>query len=286
MLVLSYKEAKVLLDAARLDKPVINCSLNLGKTTGDVIITRNESNKFDFLFQGDKHLNFEQIKKITETEGVCFLIEDNNPIKIQLFSPDTNLFYKLLPTSDWPTLEISGVRMHRVTQVTPKKDTEMKIELIKPVTGKCLDTCCGLGYTAIGMMYAGASEVVTIEKDPNCLEICRHNPWSQELFHSKAITVLEGDVFEKIKKMKSNSFDRIIHDPPSFALAGPLYSLEFYGELYRILKKDGKLYHYTGRPGAVRSNRDLIGDTVKRFKQIRFREIARQDKTLGVSCIK
>ena len=49
--------------------------------------------------------------------------------KIQLFSEETNRFYKLYPTSDAPTAEISGVRMHRVQERTPWQDTQDKMTI-------------------------------------------------------------------------------------------------------------------------------------------------------------
>jgi len=221
-----------------------------------------------------------EIEKIAATPTVCFIITEGKAEKIQLFDDHTRKFYKLFPTKDWPTLEISGIRMHRVMQVTPQKYTAIKIQLVSPVKGTCLDTCMGLGYTAMGLQYAGAQTVTTVEKDQNCITIARHNPWSQELFQSK-IRIIGGDIFEKIQTMRTQSFDRIMHDPPSFTLAGELYSLVFYEQLYRVLKKKGKIFHYTGRPGAVRAKRDLLGEVVKRLKQAGF-YVRREDAALGV----
>jgi predicted methyltransferase len=39
-----------------------------------------------------------------------------------------------------------------------------------------------------------------------------------------------------------------MHDPPRFSFAGELYSLEFYKELFRILKTNGRIFHYLGNP--------------------------------------
>ncbi|RLE63789.1 MAG: SAM-dependent methyltransferase, partial [Thermoprotei archaeon] len=108
--------------------------------------------------------------------------------------------------------------------------------------------CTGLGYTAIYSLKRRASTVVTIEKDPYVLEIARYNPWSRELASEK-IEIILADASKYIRELQDESFDRIIHDPPRFALAGELYSLEFYKELYRVLKNGGVLFHYTGAPG-------------------------------------
>ncbi len=274
MLVLSWREAEQLLGA----KGIVR--LNIGMDIVDVIREQDS-----FLFPKHEHLSRQDTEKIAENKTVCFMLKDNETTKIQLFAQDTNRFYKLYPTADWPTLEISGVRMHRVTQVTPKKDTEMKIALVSPVEGVCLDTCTGLGYTAIGLVHAGATKVVTIEKDHNCQDVARYNPWSQELFSLNNIERINGDVSVVIKSMKSNYFNRIIHDPPSFSLAGELYSLEFYKQLYRVLKKEGKLFHYTGRPGAVRSSRNLLGEASKRLTLAGF-HVKRHEDALGVVGVK
>lgn len=39
-----------------------------------------------------------------------------------------------------------------------------------------------------------------------------------------------------------------MHNPPRFSIAGELYGLDFYRALYRVLRRDGKLFHYTGEP--------------------------------------
>ncbi len=275
MLVLSSPEAIALLNAKKEGKAGGVFFCNLGKDMCEVLILADE-----FLFFHNLHLPIAEVEKIAANPNICFFITEEKAEKIQLFADDTKKFYKLFPTKDWPTLEISGIRMHRVTKVTPKEDTEMKIKLVSPVHDICLDTCMGLGYTAIGLLHAGARSVITVEKDNNCITIAKHNPWSEELFDSN-IKIMNGDISEKIQQMKTQSFDRIIHDPPSFALAGELYSLAFYEQLYRVLKRKGKLFHYTGRPGAIRAQRDLLGEVAKRLKKVGF-AVRREDTALGV----
>ncbi len=275
MLVLSWREAEELLKA----KGSVCLSVNLGKEKAEVI-----AEKDSFLFPNHEHLSLRDAEKIASTKNACFLLTNNEVKKIQFFSHDTNKFYKLYPTSNWPTLEISGIRMHRVTKVTPRQDTEMKISLVSPVSGICLDTCTGLGYTAIALAHSGASKVITVEKDHNCLDIARHNPWSQALFSLakiRKINLLKGDISKIIKTMKTGSYERIVHDPPSFSLAGELYSIHFYRELYRVMKKRGKMFHYTGRPGAVRAGRDLLNETAKSLRLAGF-SVKQHAEALGV----
>ncbi|MDQ6660672.1 MAG: spermine synthase, partial [Chloroflexota bacterium] len=77
-------------------------------------------------------------------------------------------------------------------------------------------------------------------------EIARLNPWSQGLFNNPKIQQIMGDTFEVVQGFEDESFSRIIHDPPVFSLAGELYSGAFYQQLYRILKRGGRLFHYIG----------------------------------------
>ena len=112
---------------------------------------------------------------------------------------------------------------------------------------------------------------MTCERDGNVIEIAEHNPWSIELFNNKKISILKTDVFEEIKSFKSGMFDAIIHDPPRLSFASELYSLDFYKQLFRALKNNGKMYHYTGRPGSKNRKINLVGNVSKRLKQAGFR---------------
>jgi predicted methyltransferase len=79
-----------------------------------------------------------------------------------------------------------------------------------------------------------------------------------------------GDVVEQIGALASASFDAILHDPPRFGTAGELYSQAFYDELSRVLKRNGKLFHYTGTPNKLTSGRDVPNEVAKRLRQAGF----------------
>ena len=83
--------------------------------------------------------------------------------------------------------------MHRIKGIDPYQDTLKKIRTVAPISGRVLDTCTGLGYTAIEAAQT-AREVVTIELDPTVLEVARLNPWSRELFDNPRIQQIVGDV--------------------------------------------------------------------------------------------
>jgi len=266
-MILTHYQANQLLEANKKGLKETEVSLDLNKTFSKIKIENN-----NFIFPDSQKLNESQLKKPIKDDNVCFLIRDNSLIKIQLFSDETNKFYKLVPTKDAPTIEISGIRMHATKDMTPMEDTKRKIESIAPIHGIILDTCMGMGYTAIASSKL-ADFVMTCEKDENVLEIAKYNPWSQELFDNKKISVLKTNVFDEIKIFKSNMFDVVIHDPPRLTLATELYSSEFYKQIFRVLKNNGKLYHYTGSPGSKFRHVNLIGNVSKRLKHAGFKNI-------------
>src|SRR5260370_3769300 len=157
-----------------------------------------------------------------------------------------------MPAKGAPSMLIAGFVMHRIKDVDPMQDTLRKIAAISPIVGRVLDTATGLGYTAIEAAKT-ADEVVTIELDPGAQEIARLNPWSQALFNSSKIHQIMGDAYEVVQTFEDGSFARIIHDPPTFSLAGELYSGAFYRQLFRLLKLGGRLNHYFGDPNSKAS---------------------------------
>ena len=263
-MIISHYQALSLLEAKKkgLKNADISLDLTLSKTKIKI------ENDF-FIFQDNQKLDESQLKKIIKNDTSCFLIQNNSLIKIQLFSDKTNRFYKLVPTKNAPTIEISGIRMHVTKEMSPIEDTKKKIESILPIKGMVLDTCMGLGYTAI-LASKHADFVFTCEKDENVIEIAQLNPWSRELFNNKKISILKTGIFDEIKVFKNYMFDAIIHDPPRLSLATELYSSDFYKQLFRVLKNNGKLYHYTGNPGSRFRKINLAGNVAKRLKQAGF----------------
>jgi len=273
MITLSSKEARQVLVGST------EVSLDLGKRLYKVKIT-GES----VTFPDGQSVELKYIKKIASDNDNVFLIDNNEVMKASFFSKETKKLYTLRPTATSPALEISGILMHRIKDIEPKTDAENKIAAISPLHGNVLDTCCGLGYTAI--LAAKSADVTTIEKDPNVLELCRVNPYSQELFTNKRIKLIQGDTSEEVKKFKESSFNAIIHDPPSVSIAGELYSDEFYSQLFRVLKPGGKLLHYTGAPGSRGRGMDLSGSVARRLKKTGFRKVVTNEKTQSVVAVK
>jgi predicted methyltransferase len=131
-----------------------------------------------------------------------------------------------------------------------------------------------------------ADEVFTFERDDNVIGLCRLNPFSQELFTNKKIKLKEASIFDEISKLKSESFDRIIHDPPTFKVSPELYSDGFYKELYRVMKKGGILYHYAPAPGKTKG-KAFYENIIKHIKAAtEFKNIAYHEKSSGIRAVK
>ena len=183
------------------------------------------------------------------------------------------------------TIEIDGIRMHQTKLKNPLEDSYEKVSII-PIKNnyKVLDTCMGLGYTAINASKK-AKFVFTIEYDPFVLKTAKKNPHSKLLFTSKNIIKIIGNSFEIIKVFPDKYFDAIIHDPPRLKRAGELYSQEFYNELFRVLKNNRFLYHYTGTPG-IKKGKNIPRGVKKRLEISGFSNIKWVPSTLGFLCKK
>lgn len=202
------------------------------------------------------------------------------------FSPETNLLYLLVGESDGlPNLEISGIKMK---SSTPSISTVLEASLreLLPLVGVCLDTCGGLGYSAISMARApGVIKVICYEIDANVVEVAQRNPASRELFDNAKIDLRIEDVDEAVDEFPAGHFDRIFHDPPRLSLAGELYSAAFYRKLFRVLKPGGKLFHYTGAPGEKAGKR--VRDGVRRrLQEAGFASVRDIRKAQGISAVK
>ncbi|MEM1582705.1 MAG: methyltransferase [Candidatus Bathyarchaeia archaeon] len=197
--------------------------------------------------------------------------------EIKFYSEKTGKFYRLVKTSTWPYLEISGIRMHRADKIDPKTDAIMKIKALGKIYGSVLDCCTGLGYTAILAARAkNVKEVITIERDENVILIAKQNPFSRPLFENEKIRIIIGDALQEIEKFSDDHFNFIIHDPPRISIAPELYSLEFYKQLFRVLKDNGRILHYVGKPGEKQGKRYMKG-IMERLRLAGFTKIRRVD---------
>jgi len=279
MMVLSHFQTRQLLMGREAGARHASTSTDLGLTRVEARIEPQ-----GVCFPGGERISWDAIEEINTSENSCFLVEAGEPYKIQRFSDFTNQLFSLMPTPRAPTMLISGVPMHRIKDTDPYHDTLEKIKVLKPVVGRVLDTATGLGYTAIEAART-AEQVVPIELDPTALEIARCNPWSQALFENPKIEQRLGDSFEVVAAFDHETFSRVIHDPPAFRLAGHLYSREFYAELYRVLRRGGRLFHYVGDPES-RSGRSVTRGVLRRLQEVGFKRVQRRPRAFGVLAFK
>ncbi len=278
-IVLSHVQTHALLQALEAGQNRVEVSPDLGLTTVEVGIESE-----GVCFPNGDSLRWDAIEEISASENNCFVIEEGEPRRIQLFSEFTSLLYSLMPTPTAPTMLVSGIPMHRIKGTDPYHDTLEKIKTVKPVVGRVLDTATGLGYTAIEAAKT-AAHVVTIELDPTALEIARLNPWSRALFDNPKIIQRIGDSYDVIEEFDDETFTRIIHDPPAFSLAGHLYSGEFYAELHRVLRRGGRLFHYAGNPDS-KSGGNVTRGVMRRLQEAGFSRVARRPRAFGVVAFK
>jgi len=276
-IVLSYIQAECVLKARAAGRGSVGVSLDLGLTTAEVALGPE-----GVRFPDDQILAWQYLEKIGASERGCFVIEDNVPRKIQVFSEASNRLYSLMPTAGAPTMLISGIPMHRIKGIDPYRDTLQKIKTIAPL-GRVLDTATGLGYTAIEAART-AEHVITIEIEPAVLEVAQLNPWSQALFENPRITQRIGDAIEEIEEFEGEVFSRIVHDPPALNLAGDLYSGTFYRQLFRVLRRGGRLFHYVGDLQS-KSGRTVVRGVVRRLREAGFSRVVRCPEAFGlVAC--
>jgi predicted methyltransferase len=278
-IVLSHYQAELMQAAHERGAASVSVSLDLGITQEEVKL--DEPGVY---LHGSQFLSWEGVSVIVDSRSSCFVVENGEVRAIQFYSEATQRLYSLYPTSGAPTMLVSGIPMHRIKDTDPHQDTLEKMRAIKPIVGQVLDTATGLGYTAI-QAAPSAEHVTTIELDPAVLEVCRLNPWSQELFDHPRITQVIGDSFDVVAEMEAGRFTRVIHDPPVFSLAGDLYSGEFYLQLYRVMRNRALLFHYVGDPES-KSGRNITAGVIRRLEQAGFRQVRRAPRAFGVVALK
>jgi uncharacterized protein len=187
---------------------------------------------------------------------------------------------KLVPT-EWgaPTFEIDGIKMLPTSKESPFEDARRKVALIEPLGKSVLDTCGGLGYFAACCLEAGVARIHSFEKNADVLWLRTLNPWSPDpdkldthaSSNGRRLQLTHADVSKAITQIADASADAILHDPPRFGIAGELYSQMFYDQLARVLRRGGRLFHYTGSPNKLTSGRDVPREVKKRLDKAGFK---------------
>ena len=193
---------------------------------------------------------------------------------------------KLVPT-EWgvPTFEIDGIKMLPTSRESPLDDAQRKVALVEPRGKVVLDTCGGLGYFAACCLAAGATRIRSFEKNGDVLWLRTLNPWSPDPDapeHGGRLELAHADVSHAIRDVPDASIDAVLHDPPRFGIAGELYSQAFYDQLARVLRRGGRLFHYTGSPNRLTSGRDVPGEVAKRLEKAGFKAQRALDGVVGL----
>ena len=278
-IILSHFQAKKILDAINEKKQDCSVSLDLGITTTLLSLSNNS-----VVFPDGQTLTYKQLKKILKHENKCYFVEDNDLRAVNIFSETTEWMRTLYPTESAPTTLVSGFLMHRIKQTNPLIDTKQKVAALGKIEGGViLDTCFGLGYTAIELSKVGT--VFSVELDPGAVELAKMNPWSSPLFSNPNIEVHIGDIRETIVSLAGGSFSHVLHDPPSFRIADELYEQSFYLQLYRVLRQGGVLFHYIGDPESPLGSQ-VTKRVIERLRSVGFKQIVIVPNTFGVVATK
>ncbi len=188
---------------------------------------------------------------------------------------------KLVPTDfGAPTFEIDGIKMLPTAKGSPYADAQRKVDLIRPRGKAVLDTCGGLGYFAAWCVRGRAARVLSYEKNPDVIWLRSLNPWSPP--NDQILTLTQADITLAITALSPQSVDAVLHDPPRFGIAGELYSQSFYDQLARVLRRKGRLFHYTGAPNKLSGGRDLANEVSNRLRIAGFSAEKNGDGVLAI----
>jgi predicted methyltransferase len=265
-------------------------SLDLGRSTGSAVLEAE-----DWQWAGQRYpypggkeprhkdvpRSCEGLTKIKERTIHYWDGEDFAPV-----SRFSGSLIKLVPT-EWgaPTFEIDGIKMLPTMKESPFEDARRKVALIEPRGKTVLDTCGGLGYFAACCLEAGVTRIQSFEKNADVLWLRTLNPWSPDPDAPASggrLQLAQADVSQAIAQIADASVDALLHDPPRFGIAGELYSQTFYDQLARVLRRGGKLFHYTGSPNKLTSGRDVPREVARRLEKAGFKAQLALDGVLAI----
>jgi len=224
-------------------------------------------------------VDMNQLESIASFKNRIFIFENNELIPVEVRSEG---YYKLVPTDSAPTLEINGIKMHRSKDIDPLTDAGLKAQLVVRANDQVLDTCGGLGYSAIFALKAGAKKVISTEKNRAVIKLRNLNPWLKK-HADKRLELIHTDITQEVESFETGLFNSVIHDPPRFTSSfGDLYGKKFYGELFRVMAFHSKLFHYTGSPKKIKHQDKFIKNTINRLEQAGFKALCFHENLQGI----
>ena len=231
------------------------------------------------ILDNDTFIDMKKLESISTFKNKIFIFKNNDLIPIEVRSDG---YYKLVPTDGAPTLEINGIKMHRSKDIDPLTDAKLKTQLVVRAEDHVLDTCGGLGYSALFALKAGAKKVVSTEKSLAVIKIRNLNPWLKTS-DNKRLELIHTDITKEIDWFENGMFNSVIHDPPRFTSAtGDLYGKKFYDALFRVMAPHSKLFHYTGSPKKIKDKNNFIKNTMKRLEHSGYKGICFYDNLQGI----
>lgn len=265
------------LEAITKGLPSVRLSVDLNLSERDFSL-----NNQSLVLDKDNRLSITELKRIIKKTQRIYLCRDGEITPLEDRSAG---YYKLVPTAGAPLLEISGVKMHISKGTDPFVSASEMAQQAVHKGDRVLDCCSGLGYSAIAAYRLGASEVVSTELSREVMGLREQNPWSNDLKQTE-IVQLQGSIFALITTLPTASFDSVIHDPPRFSLAGELYSEAFYSEIFRVLRRGGRLFHYTGNPHVIKKGSSFVDGVIRRLSTAGFKKVNKVESLMGVSAQK
>jgi len=265
--IVSGRTARRILDA---ETSGLEVSLDLGRTR-----SRVETSGRDLILPDGTRLQRMRLAQVRPAPEDCIELTGGDARKVYVFDGTRRAHYKLFqPVEERPpTIVINSATMHAIVGTDPWRDEAGKVSELPARRGECLDTCCGLGYSAQLLAARKVGRVVTCEVDPNVLAVAAVNPWSEGLWEP-GIRIVLADVRDHVRDCSAGRFGSVFHDPPTVYQAGDLYAEELYAGFARVLQPGGALYHYVGAPGR-RSGRDYARGVIRRLQSVGFTQVRR-----------
>ena len=263
-------------------------AMDSGEDSVDISIDLNLSRERfalcgdELILDAEHRLSRDELRQIERKDNRIYALQDG---QLEVLEVRGDGYYKLVPTDQAPLLEISGVKMHISKGINPFESAGQMAGQVVKKGDRVLDTCSGLGYAASAALKLGAREVVSVERSATVMALRKKNPWSQRIF-GENIHLIHGDINEYIRELATASFDAVIHDPPRFSLAGELYGEQFYREIYRVLKRRGALFHYTGNPHQLKRGSSFVDNAARRLKAAGFTKVVKVTDLMGGTAYK